>query len=85
MNLDNALEAFDASEIARSDAGEMEQTLSLLKCIEQRDNTDLYQLLEMASFGDGLRPGAHSVVECELQRVKQERHKNVVTEALEDN
>lgn len=73
--LDEALVAFEEDTISQDQAREIEQTLSLIKWIQQGDITGWYELWEEVRFGDGLRPGVRSIVEGELWQVQQERHR----------
>jgi exonuclease VII small subunit len=70
-----ALVAFEQGRISRDQAREIEQTLSLIKWIQQGDLTGWYELLEEVRFGDGLCLGMRSIVERELWRAQQERYR----------
>jgi hypothetical protein len=73
--LGDALLALDRGEIALNDVEEMEQSLSLVKWIHEKDTTGWHELREQVLYGDGLRPRARLIVKRELWRVREERYR----------
>ncbi len=74
--LDEALIAVDHGTISLDQVKEIEQTLSLAKWMLQGDDTGRCELQEEVRFGDGLRPRIRTLVDWELQRVRQEHYRN---------